>query len=60
LPKGPGVQLSKLSPELHQHRPWVEARQRIGRIAIANTDAASNAMTESAIEEAHRAEHELM
>jgi len=40
--------------------PWVEARQRIGNIAIANTDAASNAMTESAIEEAHRAVSELM
>jgi len=44
----------------HEHRPWVDARQRIGNIAIANTDSASNAMTESAIEEAHRAVHELM
>jgi spermidine dehydrogenase len=44
----------------HEHRPWVDARQRIGNIAIANTDAASNAMTESAIEEAHRAVYELM
>jgi spermidine dehydrogenase len=39
------------------HRPWVDARQRIGNIAFAGTDAASNAMTESAIEEAHRTLH---
>jgi len=39
----------------HERRPWVEARQSIGNISIAGTDAASNAMTESAIEEAHRA-----
>ncbi len=45
---------------LHKHRPWVDARQSIGNIVIAGTDAASNAMTESAIEEAHRAVHELM
>jgi spermidine dehydrogenase len=36
-------------------RPWVAASQRIGNIVIAGTDASSNAMTESAIEEAHRA-----
>lgn len=39
----------------HERRPWVDARQRVGNIAFAGTDAASNAMTESAIEEAHRA-----
>ena len=38
-------------------RPWVKARQRIGNIAIGGTDASSDAMTESAIEEAHRAVH---
>jgi spermidine dehydrogenase len=43
----------------HESRPWVEARQRVGNIVFAGTDAASNAMTESAIEEAHRAVHEL-
>jgi len=43
----------------HERRPWVDARQSIGNIVIAGTDAASNAMTESAIEEAHRAVHEL-
>ncbi|MDX1499311.1 MAG: NAD(P)-binding protein [Woeseiaceae bacterium] len=42
-----------------ESRPWVAARQPVGNIAFANTDAASNAMTESAIEEAHRAVHEL-
>jgi len=35
------------------------ARQPIGNIVIAGTDAASNAMTESAIEEAHRSVHRL-
>ena len=44
----------------HERRPWADARQSIGNIVIAGTDAASNAMTESGIEEAHRAVHELM
>lgn len=44
----------------HDIKPWVEARKRIGNIAIAGTDAASNAMTESAIEEAHRAVHSFL
>ena len=43
----------------HERRPWVDARQSIGNIAIAGTDASSNAMTESAIEEAHRAVQSL-
>ncbi len=43
----------------HERRPWVEARQRVGNIAFAAHDAASDAMTESAIEEAYRAVHEL-
>ena len=33
--------------------------KRFGNIGIAATDAAANAMTESAIEEAHRAVNEL-
>jgi len=41
----------------HERRPWVDARQRVGNIAFAGTDAASNAMTEAAIKEAHRAVH---
>lgn len=44
---------------LHGDRPWVNASQPVGNIAIAGTDAASNAMTESAIEEAHRSVHAL-
>jgi spermidine dehydrogenase len=44
----------------HERRPWVDARKRLGNIAFAGTDASSNAMTESAIEEAHRAVHDLM
>jgi len=50
------------SPELwhHEERPWVAARQRLGNIAFAGTDAASDAMTESAIEQAHRAVHSLV
>ena len=43
----------------HERRPWIDACQRIGNIAIAGTDSSSNAMTESAIEEAYRAVHEL-
>ena len=38
---------------------WRKASRRFGNIAIAATDAASNAMTESAIEEAYRAIGEL-
>jgi spermidine dehydrogenase len=44
----------------HERRPWVDARQRVGNIAFAGIDAASNAMTESAIVEAHRAIHSLV
>ena len=44
----------------HENKPWIEARKNIGNIAIAGTDAASNAMTESAIEEAHRAVHSFL
>ncbi len=40
-------------------RSWIDASQRVGNIAIGGTDAASNAMTEAAIEEAHRAVHSL-
>ncbi|HEY5658728.1 MAG TPA: NAD(P)-binding protein [Myxococcota bacterium] len=41
-------------------RTWQRARRRFGRIAIANSDAAANAMTESAFGEAHRAVQELV
>jgi spermidine dehydrogenase len=43
----------------NRNRPWVDARQRVGNIAFAGTDASSNAMTESAIEEAERAVRSL-
>ena len=44
-------------PPERQH--WRKARKRFGNIGMAATDAASNAMTESAIEEAHRAINDL-
>jgi spermidine dehydrogenase len=40
--------------------PCVVARQRFGRIAIANTDAAAYAYTDAAIDQAYRAVHELL
>ena len=40
-------------------RPWEEGSRPFGRIAIANSDAAANAMTESAIGEANRAVKDL-
>jgi spermidine dehydrogenase len=43
----------------YETRPWEVARQRLGNISFAGTDASSNGMTESAIEEAHRAVHHL-
>jgi spermidine dehydrogenase len=48
-------------PELWpiEKRHWLVARNRFGNISIAGTDAASNAMTETAIEEAYRAVNEL-
>ncbi len=40
-------------------RHWLRARKRYGNISFAGTDAASNAMTETAIVEAHRAIEDL-
>ena len=40
--------------------PCVVARQRMGRIAIANADAAAYAYTDAAIDQAHRAVHEIL
>jgi spermidine dehydrogenase len=45
-------------PEEERH--WVSGSRPFGNISIASTDAASNAMTESAIEEAHRAVNDLL
>jgi len=42
-----------------EKRRWVQGSKRFGNISIAATDAASSAMTESAIEEAHRAVSDL-
>lgn len=42
-----------------EDRTWVGASRRVGNIAFAGTDAASNAMSEAAIEEAHRAVESL-
>jgi spermidine dehydrogenase len=41
-------------------RPCVVGRQRFGRIAIANSDAAAHAYTNAAIDQAHRAVSELL
>ena len=41
-------------------RPWVVGRQRFGRIAIANSDAGHEAETQAAIDQAHRAVHDLV
>ena len=43
-----------------EKRTWLRARQPFGRIAIANSDAAANAMTEAAIGEAHRAVEQIL
>ncbi|MEM7002021.1 MAG: NAD(P)-binding protein [Pseudomonadota bacterium] len=42
-----------------EQTPWITARQRVGNMAIAGSDAASNAMAEAAIEEAMRAVQSL-
>jgi spermidine dehydrogenase len=44
--------LDELPPE---RSPWIAARQRYGRIAIANSDATADAMTEGAFKAAHLA-----
>ncbi len=43
-----------------QDKSWLRARTRFGNIAFAGTDAASEAMTEAAIEEANRAVSDLL
>jgi len=43
-----------------EKRHWESGSRPFGNISIASTDAASNAMTESAIEEAHRAVMDLL
>ncbi len=43
-----------------ERRTWSRARRPFGRITIANSDAAANAMTEAAIGEAYRAVQEIL
>jgi spermidine dehydrogenase len=43
-----------------EDKPWVVGRQAFGRIAIANSDAGATAETDAAIDEAHRAVHEIL
>ena len=43
-----------------EDKPWVVGRQPFGRITIANSDAAAEAETDAAIDEAHRAVHEIL
>jgi spermidine dehydrogenase len=40
--------------------PWIKGRQRFGRIAIANSDAAAVSMTQAAFDQANRAVKELL
>ncbi|NCT82661.1 MAG: NAD(P)-binding protein [Comamonadaceae bacterium] len=43
-----------------QDAPWVVGRQRFGRIAIANSDAAATSLTNAAFAQGHRAVMELV
>ncbi len=43
-----------------EKKTWLKGRKRFGRIAIANSDAAASAMTESAIEQGYRATQEIL
>jgi spermidine dehydrogenase len=52
--------LSDPPPPPGQSRPCVVARQRFGRITIANSDAGASAYAKTAIDQAHRAVVELM
>ncbi|MCP4334955.1 MAG: NAD(P)/FAD-dependent oxidoreductase, partial [Gammaproteobacteria bacterium] len=49
--------LDELPPE---RSPWIAARKTFGRIAIANSDATADAMTEGAFEAAHLAIESLV
>ena len=55
------VEFQRFSYPLPDERKfWFEARKQFGRISIANSDAAASAMTESAIEQGHRATQEIL
>ena len=44
----------------YDETPWVQGRQRFGRITIANSDAAAICLTQAAFDQAHRAVNELL
>ncbi len=44
----------------HERSPWLVARKPFGRIAIANSDATADAMTEGAFRAAHLAIEDLI
>ncbi len=51
---------SLFDPEWKEgQQPWVVGRKPFGRIAIANSDAGASAYTDAAIDQAHRAVHEI-
>jgi spermidine dehydrogenase len=52
----PGLWERRWEPD---EKPNVVARRRFGQITIANSDAAAHAYTDGAIDQAHRAVHEL-
>ena len=56
---GPRLRLysqSTLRSRLEENeKPWVIGRQRVGQIAIANSDAGASAYTDVAIDQAYRA-----
>ena len=49
-----------LDPLPDEGKFWFKGRKQFGRIAIANSDAGASAMTESAIEQGHRATQEIL
>jgi spermidine dehydrogenase len=62
-PHGYAYQYNSLSDSFWRaggEQPCVVARQRLGRIAIANADAAAYAYTDAAIDQAYRAVQEIL
>ncbi len=60
-----GATINPLYDEIYEddedeHYPFVRGRKPFGRIAIANSDAGASSMLDVAIDEAHRAVHELV
>jgi len=53
-------EVNYLSDWPDEKRTWLRARRPFGRIAIANSDAGADAMTEAAISQAHRAIGEIL